>query len=347
MTPTLTPPSHATTHGGVTGIAVVIPCFRVKAQILSVLEAIGPEVTHIVVVDDACPEKSGAHVRAQCRDPRVVVIEHEVNRGVGGATCTGYRHALTLGVDVLVKVDGDGQMDPRLLPALVLPIAEGRADYTKGNRFYDPAGLRGMPPIRLLGNAALSFLSKLSTGYWQIFDPTNGFTALHAAVARRLPLGRISPRFFFETDLLYRLNTLRAAVVDVPMAARYGDESSNLRPLRALVEFGVKHVVNCAKRIGYNYFLRDFNVGTLELLFGIAGFFFGLTFGLGHWYQSFTTETAATTGTVMLAAVPVIVGTQLLLAFLAYDIQNTPRQAIHRMLAAAWHARGEPTPDPS
>jgi glycosyltransferase involved in cell wall biosynthesis len=154
----------------------VIPCFRVRAHVLDVIARVGPEVGRIFVVDDACPEKSGELVRQQCRDPRVTVLEHSANLGVGGAVMTGYRAALGTDALVVVKLDGDGQMDPALIPRLVRPVLAGRADYVKGNRFHRLGDNAEMPLVRLFGNAALSFLSKLSTGYWQMFDPTNGYT---------------------------------------------------------------------------------------------------------------------------------------------------------------------------
>jgi len=150
---------------------------------------------------------------------------------------SGYQAAISDRVDVVVKIDGDGQMAPELLPKFVAPIAVHDADYTKGNRFYDLANINRMPAVRILGNAVLSFLSKLSTGYWDIFDPTNGYTAIHARVLKSLPLDRISPGYFFETDMLFRMNTVRAVVVDVPMDAVYEGGSSNLRISRILGEF--------------------------------------------------------------------------------------------------------------
>lgn len=123
---------------------------------------------------------SGEYVKAHCTDPRVTVVKHEKNKGVGGAVMTGYRAAIADGAKVIVKIDGDGQMDPSLLREFVMPILGGEADYTKGNRFYDLSNISRMPAMRLFGNAGLSFLAKLSTGYWNIFDPTNGYTAIHA-----------------------------------------------------------------------------------------------------------------------------------------------------------------------
>jgi len=317
-------------------IAVVVPCYRVKGQVAGVLDAIGPEVSAIFVVDDACPEGSGDAVEATVRDPRVRVLRHERNRGVGGATLTGYRAALEAGADVVVKLDGDGQMDPAAIPELVAPLLAGEADYVKGNRFHSLEGLRAMPTVRLLGNSALSFLTKLSTGYWDLFDPTNGFTALDAGVARELPLDKVDDGYFFESDLLFRLGTERAVVRDVPMRAAYGDETSSLSVGRSAGEFLWKNLRNLGKRIFYGYFLRSFNIASVELVLGLVLLAFGAWVGLNHWAESARTGEPATAGTVMLAALPVMIGVQLLLAFLGFDMQNVPRQPLS---ARRWRGR--------
>jgi dolichol-phosphate mannosyltransferase len=315
-----------------TVIAVVIPSYKVKEHILDVIERIGPEVSQIYVVDDCCPVQSGKFVREQCRDSRVRIEYHEQNQGVGGAVMTGYTAAIANGADVIVKIDGDGQMDPALLPYFVLPIIEGWADYTKGNRFYDLTHIGRMPKARLIGNAGLSLMTKFSTGYWNIFDPTNGYTAISAEVANHLPLDKISRRYFFETDVLFRLNTLRAVVVDIPMDALYADEVSNLKISKVLLEFSGKHAGNLVKRIFYNYFLRDMTAATFELVIGLLMFLFGLGFGIAHWISAISSKIPTPLGTVMLAALPVLIGLQLLLGFLNYDVSNTPFRPIGRML---------------
>lgn len=313
-------------------IAVVVPCYRVTRHIEGVLAAIGSEVDGIYCIDDACPDGSGDFIASRCDDPRVRVLRHEGNQGVGGAVMTGYRAAIADGFNVIVKIDGDGQMDPTLLPAFVAPILRGDADYTKGNRFWDLRNIQRMPFVRRMGNLGLSFLAKLSSGYWDLFDPTNGYTAIHASVAARLPFDSISRRYFFETDVLFRLNTLRAVVVDVPMDARYGEETSNLRIERALFEFGWKHLRNFAKRIAYNYFLRDLSIASLELLVGLALAVFALGFGGFHWAISVSTGSPTPLGTVMIATVSAISGLQFLLAFIGYDIASMPRRALHGLL---------------
>ena len=310
-------------------LAVVIPCYRARSHVLKVLASIPANVTSIHVVDDACPDGTGNHVRADCRDPRVRVHFNDRNLGVGGAVLRGYEEALAEDAEIIVKIDGDGQMDPALLPLFVEPILRGEADYTKGNRFFDLTSIGRMPPLRIFGNAVLSFMTKLSTGYWDIFDPTNGYTAIHADVARRLPTKKISQRYFFESDLLFRLNTLRAVVMDVPMDAQYGEEVSNLKVSRVIGDFLFKHVRNFLKRIFYNFFLRDLSIASFELIVGCALMLGGVLYGIGNWIRSAQTGTETTAGTVMLAALPLIIGLQFLLGFLNYDIASVPRRPIH------------------
>ncbi|MEC5407887.1 glycosyltransferase family 2 protein [Paraburkholderia sp. MPAMCS5] len=311
-------------------IAVVIPSYKVRNHILGVLQQMPPEVTKVFVVDDCCPEQSGSFVRKNCDDSRVVVIRHEANQGVGGAVMSGYRAAIADGMDIIVKIDGDGQMDPALIADFVAPIASGEADYTKGNRFFDLEGVRSMPKMRLFGNAALSFMTKFSSGYWDVFDPTNGYTAIHRDAAEHLPFDKISRRYFFETDVLFRLNTLRAVVVDIPMQSKYGDEVSNLKISKIAGEFFLKHVRNFIKRVFYNYYLRDMSVASLELPLGVVFSLFGLAYGVIHWGSSLRSDTVTPAGTVMLSALPILVGVQLILAFIGHDVASTPSRPFQR-----------------
>lgn len=311
-------------------IAVVIPCYKVTAHIQGVITGIGPECEKIYAVDDFCPDGSGAWIEQHCRDPRVTVLHNTENLGVGGAVMTGYLAALADAMDIIVKVDGDNQMDPALIPDFIAPIVAGEADYTKGNRFFDLEEIRTMPKLRLFGNALLSFMTKLSAGYWDLFDPTNGYTAIHRDVLRRLPFHKISKRYFFETDMLFRLNTLRAVVVDIPMSARYGDEQSNLKISKIVGEFLWKHCRNFSKRIFYNYYLRDMSLASIELPLGILMMLFGLLFGGYNWIDSIRSGVPAPLGTVMLASITLLVGLQFVLAFIAYDISSTPRRVLHR-----------------
>ena len=315
-----------------TGVAVVIPCYKVTRHILPLLAEFGPSVDRIYCVDDSCPDRSGDLIEQSCQDPRVTVVRNPVNLGVGGAVMHGYRRATEDGATVIVKVDGDGQMDPSLIDLFVAPILAGDADYTKGNRFFDLREIKSMPLLRRLGNLGLSFMAKASTGYWDLFDPTNGYTAIHAQVARRLPHSSISSRYFFESDILFRLNVMRARVMDIPMDARYADEVSGLKVSKIVGEFFAKHLRNTCKRIVYNYFLRDMNMASIELLVALPMILFGLIFGLFHWFSSLNADLSTPLGTIMLAALPVMLGLQLLLAFLSHDTSAMPRYALHRLL---------------
>lgn len=311
-------------------VGVVIPSYRVTAHVLDVIARIGPEVSKIYVVDDRCPEGSGKFVQERCSDPRVTVIFNPVNLGVGGATMAGYRQGLADRCDVLVKVDGDGQMDPALIPAFIAPIENGEADYTKGNRFFTLESLERMPGVRLFGNAILSFVSKASSGYWDVMDPTNGYTAIHRAALELIPLGKIDRGYFFESEMLFRLNTVRAVVREVPMQAIYAEEQSSLRIAKVIREFPTKYLRLFFKRIFYNYFLRDFNVCSIQLVSGLALLGWGISYGGYNWYKNAVAQVSTPLGTVMLAVLPIIIATQLLLSAVTLDVTNVPRIPLQR-----------------
>ncbi|PVZ71851.1 glycosyltransferase family 2 protein [Pelagibaculum spongiae] len=313
-------------------ICLIIPCYKTRDQLPEVLKQVGPEIDSIILVDDACPENSVQHAMSIIADSRIQVIQHQQNKGVGGAVCSGIKAALKLNPKVIVRIDSDGQMNPRIIPRFIAPIIEGKADFTKGNRFWSLTMLEQMPKIRLFGNAGLSFLSKLSTGYWSVMDPNNGFFAIHSHVARRLELDKLEQRYFFESDLLFRLNTIRALVIDIPMKATYQGEPSSLNPISSIGEFSRKHCRNLFKRLGYNYFLRDFNIASIWMLSGIFLTGYGIVFGIIKWIQFSISGEFASNGTVMLSALPIILGFQLLLATLQQDIASEPRIPLHKVL---------------
>lgn len=306
-------------------VAVVIPCYRVKNHILEVLSGIGKEIARIYVVDDACPEQTGEFVKSQVKDKRVQVLSHQTNKGVGGAVITGYKQALLDGIDVIVKIDGDGQMNPELVSTIARPVLEGNADYSKGNRFDSLENLFGMPKIRIFGNAVLSLWSKVSSGYWTITDPTNGFTAIHRKALEAINLDKVRKSYFFESDMLFRLSIANCVVADVPMVAVYGDEKSNLKISKVLFEFPWRHSINFLKRIFYRYYLREWSVGSFELPLGVFLLGFGAWFGLSSYLSASAAGIATTAGQVTGSAVALILGVQLLLSFLSYDVQSEPR----------------------
>ena len=309
-------------------VGVVIPSYKVKKQIGEVLKELEPFGYSVYVVDDKCPENSGKFVEENYKSSNVRVLYNEINLGVGGAVKTGYKQALADGCDIVVKLDGDGQMNPSLIPSLISPIINKEADYVKGNRFFNLDTLRKMPFVRLFGNSALSIINKAVNGYWDILDPTNGFTAIHKNAIKLLNLEKVDNRYFFESDMLFRLNTIKAVVYDMPMDAKYADEESNLSIKKVLIEFPPKYIVRFIKRIFYTYFLRNFSIATFELIFGFILFNFGVIFGIVKWIESVNSGIVASTGTVMIAVLPIILGFQLLLSFLNYDINNIPNKPL-------------------
>lgn len=316
-------------------IAVVIPCYKVRQHIATVLTGLAGRVQHAYVIDDCCPEHTGRFVQETPWDIDVTVVFLPDNQGVGAAVLAGYRRALADGYEIIVKLDGDNQMNPAYLSALVAPLVLGQADYAKGNRFFDVYSLSAMPAVRLAGNSVLSFIMKLASGYWDIMDPTNGYTAIHCVALSRLPLDRLDPRYFFECDMLFRLATIRAVVMDVAMPTLYADETSNLKISRVLLQFPGRFAIRIVKRFFYLYLLRDFNMGSIETLAGLPLVLFGIIFGIWHWVRSVTTGQLASTGTVMLAVLPLVVGVQLLLAALGVDIANRPETPLQRRFGIA------------
>ena len=314
-------------------IAAVIPCYRVEAEIPSVLGNIPRYIKHVIVIDDASPDATSELVTKLAeKDRRIILIRHEKNQGVGGAMITGFRKALEVDAQVVVKIDGDGQMDTSYLPDLLLPLIQGRADYVKGNRFRDFEALQKMPLIRRMGNMGLAFLSKVATGYWNLFDPTNGFVAIHAHVLKLLPLNQIDRSYFFETSMLANLHLLGAVVKDIPMPARYRGEKSNLSIRRTLIEFPWKLTETFLRRLVLKNFIYDFSMASIYILVGVPLLLFGLIFGTVKWIHYASIDVPAPTGTVMLPTLSVLLGIQLLIAAVEIDLRSVPKEPLSSQL---------------
>ncbi len=304
-------------------VAVVIPAYRAADSIIDVIERIPSEVRHIIVVDDASPDDLQT-VLAGVRDERVHVVRHEENLGVGGAMKTGFQAALDLDADIVVKVDADGQMDPALVPDFVEPIASGNADVAKGNRFAHLSAVGKMPFLRRLGNIALSFLAKAASGYWQVFDPTNGYIAVNAAVLADMNRERVANTYFFEISFLCEAYFTRAIVEDVPMLPVYGQEVSSLRPMRMLWHFAPRLVGRFIHRILVYYFVRDFNAVSLFLTAGVPTFLFGCIWSLYYWIRDASRNVPTATGTIIIGALTILIGFQLILQATVLDVENEP-----------------------
>ena len=304
---------------------VVIPAYKVADSIKDVVCSVPTSVDHIIVVDDKCPQNSGK-IADDLGNPKVIVIYHEKNQGVGAAVVSGYKKAMELGSDIVIKMDGDGQMDPRYLDELIEPLTRNKADYTKGNRFMDFAALRTMPKLRLIGNNILSFMEKSFSGYWNIMDPTNGYTAIHKRVLTELNLEKIAKRYFFESDMLLNLYLANAVIKDVPIPTKYGDEESSLSVWQALIKFPPRLLYGILKRIFLRYFIYDFNMASVYILLGVPMFLWGVLFGAVEWYDSYANNIPKTAGTIMLAALPLIISFEMLLQAINIDIHNVPRK---------------------
>jgi glycosyltransferase involved in cell wall biosynthesis len=305
-------------------VSVAIPAYNEERFIGGVVQSIPEWVDHIIVVDDCSTDATYATVE-KCADPRTHVLRTERNSGVGAAMVAGYRKALDLESDIVVKVDGDGQMRMDYMDRLLDPLVEDGYMYAKGNRFLDREYLPQMPALRLLGNIALTFLNKLASGYWHVFDPQNGYTAIRSEALRIINLGSIHQRFFFENDMLYHLNLQNARVRDVSIPASYGDEVSDLRVSRILLTFPPLLIRRFFSRIVFKYIVRDFSPIALFLILGGLLFGWGFLFGAFTWVRSLVRDEFASTGTVMLAVLPLIMGFQLILQAIVLDIGETPK----------------------
>lgn len=304
-------------------VAVVVPAHNEEKHVRRVIEGMPPIVDHIIVVDDASTDATGEEAR-RCAGPRLEVIRLEVNQGVGGAVLTGHGRALELGADVSVVMAGDGQMDPDRLPALLDPIASGDCGFAKANRFFGPGSLQGMPARRIVGNLVVSFLTKAASGYWNLFDPLNGYTAIHRDALARLDLNSIQRRYEFENDLLIKLNIAGVRARDVPIPARYGEEHSELRLLHVVPRALGVLFRGFWSRIWWKYVLQSFSPVALFLFTGLS--LLGLGGIVGIWTLLHTLGPAtASAGTVVLSVAPMLTGIHFLVFALYLDIQEAQR----------------------
>lgn len=303
-------------------IAAVVPAYKEESMISTVIETMPDFVDYIVIVDDCSPDDTSGVVS---RDPdeRVTLIRHEVNQGVGGAIITGHKAAIELGADVNVIMAGDAQMDPKYLPPLLDRVTTEGFGFAKANRFFAPESFAGMPRYRVFGNIVLSFMTKLASGYWHLFDPQNGYTAVRTEVLRRVPLDQVARRYSFENDFLIHLNILQVPAVDVPIPAVYGNEVSSIKLRRVVPELLSLLTKGFWRRIWYRYVLWSFSPIALLLVLGLILFLLGLGVAIWVCFQ-IAASVVATAATVMLAAVPLMLGTQMLLSALQLDIQASP-----------------------
>lgn len=300
-------------------IAVAIPCYKVEQHLQQVVAGLPDFVDSILLVDDCSPDGTPPLVdKLAASDPRIIALHHKENLGVGGAMRTAFSKVLETDIDVVVKLDGDGQMDSRYISPLVEALTH--AEFAKGNRLFDRATLRRMPALRRLGNMGIGFMVKASSGYWNVSDPVNGFFAIRTSTLKHMELERLSQRFFFESSMLIELHYTGARIKEVSMPAIYGDEKSNLSIGKTLFSFPPRLFVAWLRRIHLSYFVFDFNICSLYLLIGLPSFLFGLIFGICEWIHYASINSPSPTGTIMVAVLTFILGFQMLLAAAQYDV---------------------------
>ncbi|SEQ10194.1 Glycosyltransferase involved in cell wall bisynthesis [Hyunsoonleella jejuensis] len=303
-------------------IAAVIPYYNASKQIKSVIKKLPDFIDVVYIVDDCGAEPIPSELD---NNEKVVIFKNQINLGVGGATKEGFKKAINDEVDVVVKVDADGQMDTAYIKDLVEAIIHEKAEYAKGNRFRDFKALNKMPFGRKMGNLVLSFLVKAATGYWNNFDPTNGFFAIEVNTLKHLNFNNISNRYYFETSLIAELYFQEARIYDVSMPAIYGDEKSNMKVWKMPFVFLPRLFKTFVKRIIKSYFVYDFNMSSIYILIGIPLFLFGVIYGSYTWWFYSSQDIFAPTGTIMLVTLTIILGFQLLLQAIHYDITKAPK----------------------
>ncbi len=303
-------------------IAVVVPAFREERLIGETISGVPSFVDHLIVIDDASPDGTAAAAQS-VGDPRVEVVRLEVNQGVGGAVLTGHQRATDLGAEISVVMAGDNQMDPAKLTLLLDPIIDEGYGFTKGNRFFSPTSMSGMPAHRAVGNMALTFLTKAASGYWNIVDPQNGYTAITAESLSLVPLDRVSRRYDFENDLLIWLNIANVRAKDVNIPARYGSELSTVRLRSFVPRVSALLFRGFWRRMWFKHMLWSFSPIALLFFSGFASLAFGLAVGLWVTAVAMGGQTP-TAGTSVLAVVPFFCGFIMLIQALVLDIQATP-----------------------
>jgi len=301
-------------------VAVVVPAHNEEALVGSTVATIPAFVDRIIVVDDA--SKDATAERARAGDPRVEVVSHEKNRGVGAAIVTGYKRAIAEEMDVTAVMAADGQMDPDDLEILVQAIAVGECDYAKANRLFTGQAWNLIPHTRYLGNAALSLFTKIASGYWHVADSQSGYTAVSLEALKMLDLDRLYPRYGFPNDMLVHLNVWNRRVRDYPSRPIYGvGERSGIRLWKVVPTISWLLFKGFFWRLGSKYVIRDFHPLVLFWALGLVLFLAGVGLGLAETVLRLMGNTLPA-ATIVLVALLVISGLQLLLFAMWFDMES-------------------------
>ncbi len=302
-------------------VAVVVPAFDEERLIGTTLAGMPEFVDHVFVVDDASNDATAERARSS-GDARVEVISHERNQGVGAAILTGYRRALAAGIDITCVMAGDNQMDPADLEAIAGPVARGEADYAKANRLFTGRAWELIPHTRYLGNAVLSLLTKIASGYWHVADSQSGYTAIAGETLELLDLNRIYERYGFPNDMLVHLNVINARVRDVPSRPVYGvGESSGIRLHRVVPSISWLLTKAFFWRMREKYVIRDFHPLVFFYVFGLLFLAIGAALGLTVTVLRILGN-ELTVATVVLVALLLIAGLLFTLFAMLFDMES-------------------------
>jgi len=304
-------------------VGVVVPAYNEEKQIDCVLETMPAFVDRVFVVDDCSADKTSDRVTEWAARPksRVELIRHDGNRGVGAAITTGYKAALESGMEVVAVMAGDGQMDPQDLPSIIEPVAEGKVAYSKGNRLTSGVAWQKTPHVRYLGNAFLSLLTKIASGYWHVADTQSGYTAISADALRMIDLDRVYPSYGYPNDMLIRLNVHNLHVGDVHVAPRYGiGERSSMKVWKVVPTVSLLLFTGFFYRMFQKYVIRDFHPLVFFYALGATLTLIGLVLGVIETWAKVTSGDIAI-ATIVLVALLLISGMQLLLFAMWFDME--------------------------
>jgi glycosyltransferase involved in cell wall biosynthesis len=305
-------------------IGVVVPAYNEERLIGRTLSSIPEYVDRIFVVNDGSTDETGDIIENHAENGRITYIDHHENRGVGAAIVSGYKKCLEHECDIAVVMAGDNQMDPEYIPHLLKPIINGEAHYTKGNRLISPEYRRGMSKWRFTGNALLTFLTKLASGYWQIMDPQNGYTAISAGALKTLDLDKIYTYYGYCNDILVKLNVYGFKVLDVNIPARYGDEKSKIRYINYILKVSSMLLANFFWRLKMKHLILSFNPVIFFYIFGIIITPISMIFGAYSLYYKFILGKDLFIR-LALSMLLFIVGIQFIMFAMLYDMQTERR----------------------
>jgi len=304
-------------------VAVVVPAYDEAELLPETLAGIPDFVDRVYVVDDASQDGTLERARlAAGADARIEVLEHERNRGVGAAIVTGYRRAVEERADVTCVMAADNQMDPDDLDMLCRSVARGEVDYAKTNRLFTGQAWKLMPRHRYLGNAVLSLLTKIASGYWHVADSQSGYTAIGLPVLERLDLDRLYPRYGFPNDMLVHLNVWNARVRDFPSRPVYGvGERSGIQLWKVVPAISWLLLKAFFWRLKEKYVIRDFHPLVFFYVLGLLMFFVGLGLGIAEVVLRIMGNQVSV-GTVVLVALLLIFGSQFTLFAMWFDMES-------------------------